>query len=1041
MEDVSEGDRVIASAYAEDDGTYTAQKVLVKADNSVSATRHILGVVLDSGDGYVSLQDNDGNTLSILVPEGVAVPEAGTVVTAIVQVDGSTGNLTARAFDLAEDAVQRLQKATDEATDEETREDLEQRLENARDQHLTTLEKARIALERARQAAETEDPDDAERAQARLQEVEQAFTSVRQRYEQEATERDERLPELRITGSIRYGEAAWEQQSGVFNLAIDLGDSIDDSAVRAFTWDASTMAIVPLPVEPDDSDSVTALQSADVAPSVSVPLNSVKSLIPNGSRVIVQYDPNSEPPKATLVTLLPPELPAAIEEALRQEQLRNFTGFVTLVEETPDLDAVLGVVVVASSSGDKKVAAKVTETTKIEIDGQTATLSDLAAGMAAEVAFDVVQPTEDDASLSSVDGRLNATRIRARTVVDEKETHIAGVITNIDEGARSVTIKPVDGAAVTLDVTEDTAIVKDGQPARFSVLEMGDLVLDATRYNRETLALTRLVAQSPRELTFTGSVTGKNRNPGRITVTTANGDVILVYITDETKISSELAGSITFSDIEVGDRVLKGTALPVERGDTIVNVATELFIGTARIATARGIVRSSDIDSGELVIVVNAASAADSSQIMLTIPKDPRPIMFKNGEQIKTIASVNVGDIVESVSYNASTGAVIKLSVVSPNIQRVRGTVVEVAGDSLSMSSANGRNISLTVVDETQVTLNGRSVDSLEKVNAGDTVAQAVYIALNEDFTRGVAVQLVLNSAIGISTVEPGGTPGPSTSNASVIETSVSGVLTDVEGRVWAIGSRRFRVTESTQFFGATPAVGLVAKATLQTRDGELVAVAISVAGRPDTDPSTRPAEIKPAEPSDGSGEDTSDGLVRVSGRVREIEREGDEVLAVVIDSVKIVTTADTKMFGEPNKDVLAVAVVRRESDGTVTAISIAFGNSRDSSVGVATPTPTPTPTPTVTATPSDTPTDQDNGQVRVVVEEVSGRIVLANGRLYLLSLSQSTGVKKGDTLSLTVREVAIDDLTALQLAVVTANPLYAAQSASATVSSIYVAS
>jgi hypothetical protein len=1033
LDDVAEGDRVIASAFVGDDGVFTAQRVLIKADSSSSATKHILGVVLETSDGAFSIQDIDGNTLKILVPEGVSVPGTGSVVTAVVQVDRATGNLTARAFDLAEDAVKRLQQAADAATDEDVKKDLEARLENARDQHLTALEKARIALERAKQAVDQSDQDELGRAVVRLNEVQSKFQDVRVRYEQEATAREERLPELRITGSIRYGEAAWEQQSGVFNLAIQLGDAVDDSAVRAFTWDSSTLAIVPIEVKPEDGDGVTPLQGTSVAPSEAIPLNSVKSLIPNGSRVIVQYDPNAEPPKATLVTMLPPELPAAIEAALRQEQLLNFTGFITLVEATPDLDAALGVVVVANNANEQKIAAKVTADTKIEVDGKTSTLSDLAAGMAVEVEFNVIEVTADASAAFSVDGRLDAKRIRARTVVDDRESHIAGVISKLDPETRSVTIKPIGGSEVTILATDDALIVKDGQPARFGALSVGDLVLDATRYNRETSVVTRLVAQSPRLFTFSGSITGMDRNPNRVTVTTAEGNVMSVFITDSTAITSETEGEKKFSDLAVGDRVLKGSALPVELGGRTVNVASELVIGQARVITARGVVRSADVEAGELIIVTSSASAANAVEITLLMPEGQRPVMYKNGEQIKSLASVMAGDIVESVTYDAATSVIQKLSVVSPNIQRVRGVVDAVVNDRLTMVTADGRTIELTVVAETQVTLNGRVVNSLSRVQPGDNVAQAVYIALTQDLTRGVAVQLTLQSASSSGSSVSGTPVAPN--DSSVIETTVAGVLTDVEGSIWAIGGRRFRVTDQTQFFGAEPQAGLVAKATLQTRDGgELVALAISVAGRPDTNPSDRPAEISPADPSDTPADGTSDGLVRVTGRVQAVERQDDSTLIIVIDAVKIATTADTRISGEPAEGVAALAVVRRMANGDMVALSIVFGSSdgrlTDGSAGSGgTTTVTPTPSPTVTATPAAT---DEVKQVRIVVEAVSGRIALAEGKLYLLTVTQAIGVKIGDTLTLSVRETAFSDLTLVQRTLVSESPLYQANASDA---------
>ncbi|MDA0232193.1 MAG: hypothetical protein O3B04_09830 [Chloroflexi bacterium] len=927
IEDVSEGDRVIASVHVGTDGTTTVDRLLVIPDLTQTVTRHILGVILDSRDGAVTVQDRDGNTITIYVPEGVVVPAAGTVVTAVAQLDRASGRLLAQAFDLVEDAVQRLQDARDRNEGSEFGKELEERLERARDQHLSALERARESLERARQAVASAVAERAE-AERRLAEVQAKFDDLRQRYVQEASDRNERQPELLITGTLTYSDDAWLEPEGTFTIS-PRGNSQDDGVSRTFSWSQKTLAILPVEVRSADASSTAIITT--VARSVAVSLNDVKSLIPSGSQVRVQYDPNTDPVLATLLTVLPPELPKAIEDALRRERLRSVSGFITLVEEAPGLDAAIGVLVVANREHDLKVAAKVTEATTIELDGEPAWFGQLAAGMAVEVEFAAVQVTGAASTAATVDGRLNALRVRAWTIVDRDDVYVAGVIVGVDLDTRTVGIQPREGDVVRARVVDDAVIVKDGVRGRFAALETGDLVLDATRYNRSTLVLTRLVVQSPRAITFSGAITGIDRNPDRLTVSTSDGRALTVFVTAETGMRTESGARLQLSDLAVGDRVLKGSVLPVQRDGRTVDVAQELVIGQPSVTTARGIVSRISADAGQIRVEVRADSAG-SGQLDLSVAENNRSALSKNGERIKDLSSVLPGDIVESVSYVTATGIIVKMSVASPNLQRVRGVVSVVTGSGLAIETSNGRNVGLSVNGETVITLNGRRVSSLSGVDRGDVVAEAVYIASAGDSAVGVALRLTLFDRLPV----PGASVSPTDPDGSepatpTVETTISGVIEAISlpasgGDTWVIGGRKFLVTSGTQFFGEKPQLGLVAKATLRREDrGEFVAVAISVAGRPDTNPSARPVEIKPVEPGDTPDDTTAAGLVRILGKVQAVDKTAAGAVVVLVDGVKITILPGTVVAGEPEVGAGALAVVRRSASGIVTAVSIIY--------------------------------------------------------------------------------------------------------------------
>jgi hypothetical protein len=780
--------------------------------------------------------------------------------------------------------------------------------------------------------------------------------------------------------------------------------------------------------------------------------------------------------------VLPPELDQELQDALYRERLRNFQGVITLVEQTPSLDSALGVVVVANRSIDAKIVAKVTSSTEIEVDGQPAAIGNLAAGMAAEIEFDVASLPDDADATLLVDGRLDAKSIRARTIVDDDEAHVAGVIAwhNIDTGF--VGIRAGDGNVVRAQVIDDSVIVKDGAPARFSQLAVGDLVLDATRFNRETLILGRLVVQSPRTITFSGAITGLNRNPDRMTVATADGRVLTAFVTSTTVIVSEELGEISFLDLSVGDNVLKGTVKPVTRDDRTVFAAVALSIGQPRVSTARGVVASVDDATGELVVATGnstpapatddggVAGDAPESATDVTAPEEgsevaapgepellqlfvvpgARAALMKNGVLIEGLEPIEPGDIVESVSYLTSVNRILKLSVVTPNLQRVRGQVAAIDEDRLGLAIAttSGRLVRVEITDQTVIKLNGRTVPSLLGVEVRDIVSEAVFVANDDTAVAGIALSLNIFSR---NTIEPdsgliaglpNGTAPALSATAPVVETVVSGVIENIDGNVWTLANRRFLVTDSTQFFGEAPRVGLVAKAVLRARlDGVFVATAISVAGSPDTNPTTRPFAVEPVRPADGSGGTSADtSLVRVSGRVVSVEGQRDGTFIILIDGVKIVLNTSTEIEGEPLAGAFATALVRRTLSGAVVAVSVAFMEVAEEA---------PETTDDSDAASEDSAFSNTGSsitaslQITIVVQEKSGRLVLGDGKLVLLARDPADAVEIGDTLAVTVKRVergsVLSVLPVLDVVAVVNNPLYLANSASAD-NALYVA-
>ena len=273
---------------------------------------------------------------------------------------------------------------------------------------------------------------------------------------------------------------------------------------------------------------------------------------------------------------------------------------------------------------------------------------------------------------------------------------------------------------------------------------------------------------------------------------------------------------------------------------------------------------------------------------------------------------------------------------------------------------------------------------------------------------------------------------------------TISGVIESIDGTRWEIGDHNFIVTSETQFFGERPQEGLVAKATLRVNDaGEFVATAVSVAGRPDSNPTTRPADVKPTQPGDSSGQGGNEGLMRILGKVQKIDQSADGQMIVVIDGVKILILASTVVVGDPIEGVTALAVVRRNASGSVTAVTIAFGRSPSSTV--AEPADDDASTESGNSGPGSTSDDEGPGYkvVTIVVEQVNGRVILAADDIYLLTAEQARGLEKGDEITVKVRRVRIEDistqLSMIDRTVLTTNPLYKEHGGSGS-SKLYVA-
>ena len=947
VDQVAVGDRLVATATRRDDGSFLGVRVLIpQGDASKPVNRHITGVVVDIAEGQVTVLDRDGNKITIYVPQGVELPAVGDAIATVAALDPKTQRFLAKAFEKVQKVVERIEDAAAKAADADKAQRLKELAQEARTRHLSAIEEARRGLEKARgQVAEA--ADQARKAGERLKELEENLGRLNQQYKDEAQKRGEESPRARVKGTWAGADAQ------TFTVRTNEGE-------LKFAYDDRTQ-VLGVAVNEEGVQVVITGPGDDRA--VPPALREVVAKLLVGAALQVEYQTGAAPQLALKLIFVKPELPKAVRDAIDVREKGIFTGTITLVETAKEPDGTVGLVIVADDESGRKAVAGVTKTTEISVDGQPAGFDQLAAGQQAEVRFDeAVIHAAAGASAAASKGLLDAISIRARTRVGEEERHIAGIIREIAPNERVLVITPKDGENIKVHVDDDARILKNGAPAKFADLRPGDLVLDATRYNRLTHEIVRLVVHSPRNMDFAGVISGIEAarielptatadRPGvveglKVTVNQRNGEQVTFLVTRETKLASRTRGSIKPSDLAVGDTVAEGQLTTVQVGGQGYNLAVAMVIGSADIETIRGVAARVDAALGALVVEV----PGKDRRVELHVPTpSSKASMFKNERPIDSLRLVEAGDIVENATYETKDNTILKLSVVSPNVARVSGTVarLDAAAGVLVIGSrdAAGKTAELRVNSGTKIHVNGREAENLRNVAIGDT-ANALYLYEGNDKTRGVALVLQFFSLSKAGEARPA-QPGAATAKPAAVETTVAGKIEVIEGDTWVISARKFLVNDKTQFFGEKPEVGLVAKAALRAAEsGVFTAVVISVAGRPDDKPAKGPVDIKPVDPASIGRPDVQGTAFRISGVIEAVDGR-----TVLLAGVKFQITGDTKVSGTAEAGREARAVLFKRSDGSVVALEVQIGDKKD--IKPAQKPVRPTPKPAVTPTPA----------------------------------------------------------------------------------------
>ncbi len=381
------------------------------------------------------------------------------------------------------------------------------------------------------------------------------------------------------------------------------------------------------------------------------------------------------------------------------------------------------------------VTLLIDEGTTIFRNEEEASLADLQSGDKVEALFH-----------ESSDG-LTADRVRAEAEHgddDDHDRHVDGIISKV--GADSVTIAPKHGehdgnavrAAVTLLVTDETEIYRDGEETTLADLQVGDRA--GARFHREgeSFIAEKIKAKSteeddeePKGFQVQGKITAAG--DGSVTIAfkhehrrwhdgaTANSDRVMgaltLQVTDETEIyrGSEEA---TLADLAVGDRA---AAKFRREGDVLI---------ADRIKA-----KSAEEPEEWLEVDGEIAELGDGSVTIATGEGDEVVLIVTDGTRIMrddieaTFADLQMGDGVHAVYRVANEHAfAAKIRAHSPepedpveDVSSVEGVIALIDGDWLKIETPDAEFTWVKVVDETVIDRNDEPAVFAD-LQAGDEV-------------------------------------------------------------------------------------------------------------------------------------------------------------------------------------------------------------------------------------------------------------------------------------------------------------------------------
>ena len=586
-EDISIGDFLAVLTHGD---RLDALSILVKPEVPVTYA-HITGSKVGAAGDQISIMDGDGNLITAdLLFEGTGVDPAQ-VVTALVHQDLKTGSISILAAEAAEGKIERLNVALERARRSRATENVQNlgnRMREGITGHLTTLQEI---LNRV-------DPN------IRFVFVDALETSL-QKYTSLSDSFGLDTPTVKLTGVI---------------------EDIDRAGDILF-------------VTPREGTQVRlqltgATMIRDVFGADALPIK-----LQVGHSIVSLYDPQTG--RAHTVNVTFPTLEENLIRALLpQVETGELEG---TVAEGTDPPAVPPVAVVRLATG-RRVTLAVTPETRIKVEGQPAELDRLAQAIGK-----TVKVRYDPSAMEALDIET----------FDPGQAFVSGVVKSFIPkfGVRlpgspepgNIAVTTPGGKTITLDITEDSVIQREGQRLDRGAIKLGDLVRPTSRYNARTRQIQILVLKAPQPL---GTIRGKASSPrGRdyLTISTDQLNLVTVRVPSVTAVTrrGEEAG---FAELQVGERVISG------RYNPLALQALELAVQPPTALRATGTISSLD----QQFFILNL-TPTEGRPLELLVPNKPG-IITRDGNPKATFNELKVGDKV-LVAFYKSDKVVIRIAV------------------------------------------------------------------------------------------------------------------------------------------------------------------------------------------------------------------------------------------------------------------------------------------------------------------------------------------------------------------------------------------
>ncbi|HTE17356.1 MAG TPA: DUF5666 domain-containing protein, partial [Armatimonadota bacterium] len=346
----------------------------------------------------------------------------------------------------------------------------------------------------------------------------------------------------------------------------------------------------------------------------------------------------------------------------------------------------------------------------IRIDGRSVRLSDVEPGDRVQVTF-----------LRTGQSTGIALQVRVTEAPQPEPRTVIGTITAVNAQAGTLTVQTPDGP-LQLQVPANADIRLNGRSATLADLEVGDEARVTYRVNANgtntVLQIRATEAQQPAPRTVTGTITAVNAQAGTLTLETRDG-LLLLQVPANTNIRLD-GRSVPLSELRVGDQAqvtyrvnANGTNTALEIRATSAQQPEPLTI-TGTIVEVNAQAGTLSVDTGNRIVLLQVTGNTD---------------IRLNGRSV-SLSALRPGDRVE-VTYreNANgTNTALRIRATEgpqPERRHISGILLAASGNTLTVRSANGREVVLTVNNETTIRINGRLATTADLAQALADSAQS----------------------------------------------------------------------------------------------------------------------------------------------------------------------------------------------------------------------------------------------------------------------------------------------------------------------------